>query len=86
MSKLDDLVGDLSMECSLLDLLQMQKHYFHPSIHGNRSFQELHHPLNLSITQSQFHLETHCLFLHLYLHCQKIVYIQSSFVQGKNDA
>ena len=50
MSKLY-LVGDLSMECSLLDLLQMQKDYFHPSIHGNRSFQELHHTLNLSITQ-----------------------------------
>ena len=37
------------------------------------------------LTQRQFHLETHCLFLHLRicLHCQKIVYTQSSFVQGK---
>ena len=77
------------MECSLLDLLQMQKHHFRPSlvVHGNRSFQELHHHLNLSITQRQFHLETHCLFLHLRicLHCQKITYINSSFTQEKKE-
>ena len=75
------------MEYSLLDLLQMQKiNFIHLLvIHGNRVFEELHHPLNMSITQRQLHLETHCLLLYLCicLHCQKIVYIQSSFMQGK---
>ena len=43
--------------------------------------------LDLSITQRQFHLETHCLFLHLRicLHCQKITYIHSSFTPGKKE-
>ena len=62
--------------------------FVHPLVvHGNRSFQGLDHPLNLSITQHQFHLETHCLFLHLRicLHCQKITCIHSSFMQEKKE-
>ena len=62
--------------------------FVHPLVvHGNRSFQELYHHLNLSITQRQFNLETHCLFLHLRicLHCQKITYINSSFTQEKKE-
>ena len=64
------------MVCSLLDLLQMQKHHFRPSlvIHGNRSFQELHYPVNLSITQRQFHLKTHCLFLRLSICLHSLIY------------